>query len=229
MQTDKDPDHCVVAVCIGTFVFPAVIRTGHKHSVAGKRISGLAGSLLKGLHIQSFIVVCDTGKPCKHPRLGSGSVADGGFGGRSIYPPWPYYSLITVNGPGTAVLFQGPVSLTYNRGVASVFPAIVYRKNERRNPPNPSTIDRLRYISAVAPTIPISLRVDEDYTLFWKDIDTYKAESERFQNDLRGRYMKLVEQLRNTGLLSSSEFDSVQTPPVSFAVDDQRSVQTPPL
>jgi hypothetical protein len=75
----------------------------------------------------------------------------------------------------------------------------------------------------------MSLRGDEDYTLFWKDIDTYNAESERFQNDLRDRYTKLVEQLRNAGLLSASEFDSVKTPPVSFAVDDQRSVKSPPL
>jgi len=197
---------------------------------------GLVASVLKDLRIQSYIVVCDAGTNCMHLRIGGDSSGDGGPGLGSIYPPWPYYTLSTVNGglpsnlaPGTPILFQGPVSLTYNRGVASTYPAIVYRNKQGRYPPNPSTMDRLRYIAAAAPTIPMTIRGDEDISLFWKDIDAYKAETERFQNDLRGRYIKLVEQLRDAGLLSAPEFESVKTPPISFTIDDQRSVRTPAL
>jgi hypothetical protein len=196
---------------------------------------GLVASLLRGLHIQAYIVVCDAGKPCRHQGVGSGGIGDGpGFGGRnSIYPPWPYYSLSTVNAglmSRTPVLFQGPVSLTYNRGVASTFPSLVYdRFREQRYPPNPTTMDRLRYISAAAPTVQVSIHGDEDSPVSWKDIETYRAESQRIQDDLRNRYTKLIEQLRDAGLLSLSEFDSVTAPPLNFITVDQRSAQTPPL
>jgi hypothetical protein len=165
---------------------------------------GFVHSLLKGLVMDAHVVVCDPGTTCRHVGIGSGSAGDFVAGARAAdLPPWPIYILQT-NAPLTSLRqadSANGVSISYRRQVVQdPFLATRMRApNESHYPPNPSTRDRFRYIAAAAPGIVLYMQDDETLSLIWTTKEAFRSESEKFETDMRGRYQKIIEQLRDRG------------------------------
>jgi hypothetical protein len=68
---------------------------------------------------------------------------------------------------------------------------------------------------------------DESLPVIWTNKEAYRAQSEKFESDVRMRYGTLIQQLRERGFLTPAEFDAVSTPKMNIVVEDQRTNKTP--
>lgn len=71
------------------------------------------------------------------------------------------------------------------------------------------------------------IRNDEERAIVWENKAALDAAVESFKADLRARYSQLIDQLRNTGLLTMEEFDRLATPRINITIEDLRAVKTP--
>ena len=187
---------------------------------------GLVHSLLKRLAFQGYVVVCDPGVTCRYRGVGLRSGGDyGPSATKSTFPPWPYYALRVKDG----LVTDGPVAVSYTRRIARDFAEanIGRNPNDSIYPPKPSTKDRFGYVAAAAPGINMAIADDESLPIIWTTKEDYRAESERFESDVRTRYRNLIQQLRDLGFLSPDEFNDVSVLNLNIVVVDQRSVRTP--
>jgi hypothetical protein len=80
------------------------------------------------------------------------------------------------------------------------------------------------YITALAPGAADIF--DENREIIWTTRGNYDAAMETFRSDLRARHLRLIERLRDDGLITPQEFNNLITPNVNISVVDLREVKT---
>jgi hypothetical protein len=196
-----------------------------------RRVPGFASAILSDATIQALVVVCDADRPCPPGVFGRRSIGDGIGLASPGFPPWASYELQINPGPRAPVFITGPVWMGYTRFVSREGwrpPHI--GESRTQSPSSPSTANRAAYLSALAPDLKPNLQLtirDEERSVVWQNKAAFDAVIESLQADIRSRYARSIEQLRDAGLLTSEEFAKVSTANVNMRIVDLRAVKTP--
>lgn len=191
-----------------------------------RRVSGFAAAILEDLTVKAVALVCDQDRPCARQVFGRGGIGDGGGYITNGFPPWVTYAVQKNPGPKAVAVLQGPVGIGYSRYVSREGSRPGFFGEARmQDPPSPSTSERMYYITALAPGA--TNVFDENREIIWTTRRNYDTAMETFRSDLRARHLRLIERLRDAGLLTPQEFNNLITPNVNISVVDLRELKTP--
>jgi hypothetical protein len=193
-----------------------------------RRVPGFAAAILEDMVIQGTITLCDPGEGCGRGG-GRNTIADSASYIAPGFPPWPTYAIQKDStARGVTGFLSGPVSLAYSRYVTreGSRPGFL-GESRRQSPSSPSTAQRLQYLSAAFPNIPLTIRSDQARLSIAETQAALDAEAESLRSDIHNRYSELIQQLRDAGLLNSDEFTKLAVPKVTITLDDLRTVKTP--